>query len=123
MEYLKEKEKEGKKGKRKEKEIKKKTVLSFFSKNLFPFISPSFSLKLIHLQLVKSLLKPDTFWYHLASTIYPDGQSKANHHHSNLYPFPSLFFSYLSLVFRPFPSLFMFFTFSIRSSVSSIAKM
>ena len=48
-------------------------------------------------------------WCHPAFTIYPEGhnqnQINSYHHHSNLYLFPSLFFQYLSLVFRPFPTL------------------
>ena len=40
----------------------------FFSikKDLSSFVFPSFSLELIHLYLVKSLMKPDTLWCHLA---------------------------------------------------------
>ena len=52
-------------------------------------------------------------------------QSKPNyllHHHSNLYLFPSLFFPYLSLVFRPLHPLYLF-TFSISLFISSITKM
>ena len=69
----------------------------FFLKIYFslPLIFPSFSLKLIQLYLVKSLMKPDTLTVKTKLTPTTITQT-------------SLSFPYLSLIFRLFPSLYIF---------------
>ena len=46
-----------------------------------------------------------------------------HHNHSNLYLFPSIFFTCLSFVFGPFPTFISFYIFTIILSISSISEM
>ena len=48
----------------------------FSLKNLSILIFPPFSKKLIYFYLDKSLMKSDTLYCHLTSSIYPDGHSQ-----------------------------------------------
>ena len=102
------------------------SILHFQFSHNPPIIFPTFPGKLIHVSLVKSLLKLDTFE---GIYIWPSTQMvtvKTNnpyYHHTSWYLFPSLFFLSLSLVFRSFLSVYIFYIFTIIASISSITKM
>ena len=103
--------------------------LSFCLKRLYFLTFPSFSMKLIHFHLVKSLMKPDTLVPPSYDHLPRWSQSKANshyHHHSNLYLFLSLFFPNMYLPFVLFLSLYtILYSHSLYSHflyISSIAK-
>ena len=94
--------------------LMKRDMLELLPPLSLPFLSLFLFLTKINPPLSDQISEETwNIWYHLATTIYSDSHRQNHllyHHHLNLYLLPSLFFHYLPLVFRPFPSFISLFS-------------